>query len=90
MKKFIIEKLKNLINNMALPAVIYAENLLGSGLGSEKKEIAIEFILGRLPLFLLPIRSILKRLLYDLLDFVVEEGVKKLQNIQKNLPGALI
>ena len=52
MKNKIIKKVKDLLSPLALPAVIYAENLIGKGFGETKKQIAIDFILGKLPLFL--------------------------------------
>jgi len=84
------ENIKNIINTLALPAVVYAENLIGKGFGETKKQIAIDFILEKLPIFLIPFKNIIKRLLRDLLDFVVEASVKKLHSIQQNLPEALM
>lgn len=88
-KNILIKKVKSLLNTMVLPAVLYAENLIGKGFGEAKKQAAIDFILGKLPLFLVPFRGIIKKLLFDVLDFAIEEGVKKLHSIQKNLPQAL-
>lgn len=88
-KEFLIEKIRKILNAVALPAVIYAENLVGKGFGDTKKQIALDFIINKLPIWLLPFKKIIKNLLSDLFDFVIEEGVKKLHQIQQNLPQAL-
>ena len=89
MKNKIIKKVKDLLSPLALPAVIYAENLIGKGFGETKKQIAIDFIINSLPSFLLPLKSVIKRLLSDVLDFAVELAVEKLHSIQKNLPDTI-
>lgn len=86
LKEKICDKMQEILKALALPAVIYAENLIGKGFGETKKQIAIDFILQKLPIFLLPFRSIIKRLLSDVLDFAVEVAVRKLHSIQENLP----
>ncbi len=88
-KNILSKRVKNLLNTMVMPAILYAENLIGKGFGEAKKQAAIDFILGKLPVFLIPFKGIIKKLLFDILDFAIEEGVKKLHSIQKNLPQAL-
>ncbi len=88
-KKLLINKLKKTFNKFAIPAVLYAENLIGSGFGETKKQIALDFIINRLPVCLLPFRGIIGKILADLLDFVIEEGVKKLHSMQNKIPEAL-
>ncbi|MCX4274518.1 MAG: hypothetical protein OSJ27_01905 [Candidatus Gastranaerophilales bacterium] len=82
-------KIKEILKHLSLPAVIYAENLIGKGFGETKKQIAIDFIINSLPSFLLPLKSVIKRLLSDVLDFAVELAVEKLHSIQKNLPDTI-
>ena len=62
------------------------ENLIGKGFGETKKQIATDFIINALPSFLLPFKSVIKRLLSDVLDLAVELAVEKLHSIQKSLP----
>lgn len=88
-KNILTDKIKKTLNTLALPAVLYAENLIGTGFGETKKQIALDFILNKLPVWLLPFKAIIKRLLADLFDFVIEESVKKLHSIQQNVPQAL-
>jgi len=84
-KNTIVKRVKDLLAPLALPAVIYAENLIGSGFGKTKKQIAINFILGKLPLFLAPFKNIIQKIFSDLFDFAIESGVKKLHSIQETL-----
>ena len=89
LKKKICDKVREFLSTISLPAVIYAENLVGKGFGDTKKEIAIDFILQKLHSFLLPLKGVIKKLLLDILDFAVEMAVKKLHSIQQKLPEVL-
>ncbi len=84
-KNKLMQKVKSLLSPLALPAVIYAENLIGKGFGETKKQVAIDFILQKLPLFLLPFKGIIKNLFLDLFDFALESAVEKLHSIQTNI-----
>lgn len=86
LRGFACGKMKEILKNLSLPAVIYAENLIGKGFGETKKQIATDFIINALPSFLLPFKSVIKRLLSDVLDLAVELAVEKLHSIQKSLP----
>lgn len=86
LKKFLLKRVKDTLYALALPAALYAENLIGKGLGGKKKEVAIEFILSKMPVYLKPFRGIIKKILLDVIDFAVELGVSKLHTIQRNLP----
>ena len=88
-KDVLIKRMKNYLNNMALPAVLYAEKLIGNGFEQTKKRVAVDFIIERLPIFLYPFKGVIKRLILDLFDFVIEAAVKKLQLIQEKIPQAL-
>jgi len=83
-------RIKEILKTLSLPAVIYAENLIGKGFGETKKQIAIDFIVNRFPSFLFPIKGIVKRLLSDVLDFAVELAVEKLHSIQQNMPDVTL
>ena len=84
-KDKIIKKVKDLLAPLALPAVIYAESLIGKGFGETKKQIAIDFILQKLPVVLMPFRNLIKNMFYELFDFALESAVKKLHSIQSSL-----
>lgn len=86
-KDKIIKRLKSLLTPLALPAVIYAESLIGSGFGETKKQIAIDFILQKLPVVFMPFKSLIKNIFYELFDFALEAAVKKLHSIQSSLGG---
>ncbi len=85
MKNKIIKKVKDLLSPLTLPAVIYAEDLIGKGFGETKKQIAIDFILGKLPLFLIPFKTVIRKVFSELFDCMIEASVKKLHSIQEDL-----
>ncbi len=72
----------------ALSAVIYAEKWLGSNAGAAKKEIAIDFLLSKLPIYLKPFTSLLRNGLIEIADKIIEKAVKELHEIQ-NKTGVL-
>ncbi len=84
-KNILTKKVKNLLSRLALPAVIYAENLIGKGFGETKKQIAIDFILEKLPVFLLPLKNVIKTMFLELFDFALESAVEKLHSIQTTI-----
>jgi|GEM_PF-617532 len=84
MKTAIITKSKEVMSKFALSAVIFAEQTLGSGAGQAKKELAIGFLLGKLPLYLKPFRGIIQNILGGFIDQLIEKAVVKLQEIQAN------
>ena len=83
MKNKIIKKVKDLLSPLALPAVIYAENLIGKGFGETKKQIAIDFILGKLPLFLIPFKTVIRKVFSELFDCMIEASVKSCTQFKK-------
>lgn len=82
-KEFIKEKAEITFKKLALSAVTYAEELIGGGKGAVKKEIAINFLLSKLPVYLKPFLPLFKKALTELADWVIEKAVQKLQYIQK-------
>lgn len=87
------KKIKNYIKSFcskyAMSAVIYAETIFGSKNGSLKKDAAIEFIVSRLPLFMLPFKGLIKTLLSEIFDVLVEKAVKRLHQIQNKIPEGI-
>ena len=64
-------------------AVCYAEDLIGSGNGAHKKEIAIDYLLNKLPFFMKPFIPILRPLLIQIADALIEKAVTMLHSVQK-------
>lgn len=69
------DKLKTTIKELAKTAVLKAEEALGSKKGQEKKTMAIEYIIQRIPvpLFFKPLVSmLLSSFIDDAVEFAVE------------------
>ncbi len=69
------DKVKSTIKELAKTAVIKAEEALGSNKGQEKKKMAIEYIIQKLPFpaFLKPVISFLfSSFIDDAVEFAVE------------------
>lgn len=79
-------KIKIFLRKYAYQAVCYAENsLIGSGNGANKKEIAIDFLLSKLPLYLKPFVPLLKTVFNQIADELIELAVDKLHTAQAHL-----
>ena len=78
-KKFITQ----LFQKYAYKAVVYAEDLIGSGNGAHKKEIAIDYLLNKLPIYLKPFIPVLKPLLIQIADTLIEKAVEMLHTVQQ-------
>ena len=68
------KNVKNKIKELAKKAVIFAERELGSGQGQEKKKLAIQYIVNKLP-FPLVVKTLISVLLSSFIDDVVEISV---------------
>ncbi len=73
------DKLKETIKELAGTAVSKAEEALGSKKGQEKKEMAIKYVIGKIPLpaFVKPIVSIF---LSSFIDDAIELAVEYMKN----------
>lgn len=71
--------LKAIIKETAFSAVKIAETTLGSGAGKKKKQLAIEFIVSKLPV-VQPFKSILVICLSKFIDKAVEQAVEYMKN----------
>lgn len=68
-------KLKSEIKNLAKAAVLNAESILGSNNGKQKKEMAIKFVIEKLPIpnTLKPLISIIfSEFINETIEFAVE------------------
>ena len=71
---------KNKIKELAKKAVIVAEAELGSGKGQEKKKLAIQYIVNKLP-FVPLVKTIISVLLSSFIDDVVEISVDYMNSL---------
>lgn len=76
---------KNKIKELAKKAVIVAEAELGSGNGQEKKRLAIQYIVNKLP-FAPLLKTIISVLLSSFIDDVVEISVDYMNSLP-NIEG---
>lgn len=68
---------KKTVKVLADEAVKEAEKFLGAGKGDEKKEIAVNYVIGKLPVPGI-FKPALKLLLSDLIDESIEFAVRRL------------
>ncbi len=76
-----IEKLKETIKDLAFSAVNYAENALSGVSGKEKKQLAIEFVISKLPIPS-PFKSLIGLLLIKFIDNAIETALTYVKNMQ--------
>ena len=76
-------KIKKYLNQFAYQAVCYAEEAVGSGRGNIKKEIAIDYLLDKLPAWAKPFVPVLKPFLNKVIDEVIEKAVDILHELQE-------
>ena len=76
------ENLRKRIKELAKKAVLVAEAELGSGNGQEKKALAINYIVKRLPLPPV-VKTIVSVLLSSFIDDVVEISVEYMNSLPK-------
>ena len=79
------EKIKTVFTKFAYQAVCYAEEQIGGGHGQLKKEIAIDFLLNKLPLYFKPFIPIFRTIFNKIADELIEKAVEKLHSVQKQL-----
>ena len=79
------EKIKTLFTKYSYQAVVHAEELIGSGNGKYKKEIAIDFLISKLPLYLKPFSLIFRAFFNEIADVLIEKAVDKLHSVQRQL-----
>lgn len=75
-------KLREIINNLAKEAVLRSEELLGSGCGQQKKEMAIDYVTEHLPFSGFG-KKIVAVLLSWLIDDAIEFSVSYLNSLAK-------
>ncbi len=78
-------KIKKVFDKFAYKAVCYAEEQIGGGNGKLKKEIAIDFLISKLPIYLKPFSFVLRSVFNQIADSIIEKAVEKLHSVQKQL-----
>lgn len=73
--------LKKIITSLAYSAVNMAENALKEEDGQAKKQLAIEFVVNRLPI-IQPFKSIVGVLMSKFIDEAIEQAVCYMNEIQ--------
>ena len=81
-KEIVVKKASETFKKLAYKAICYAEDLLGSSTGAAKKEMAIDFLLSKLPLYLKPMVPFFRQTLIKLADGLIEKAVRALHQIQ--------
>ncbi len=76
-------KIKQTIKDLAKNAVFIAEEKFGHGNGYEKKEMAINYIINKLPLAPV-IKEIVSLFLSDFIDNAIEAAVLYMNSLPKN------
>jgi hypothetical protein len=76
----LFSKTKTKIKELAKNAVLVAEAELGSGKGQEKKKLAIEYVLKKLP-----ISNFLKSIISILLSSFIDDAIEISVNYMKTL-----
>ena len=73
--------IKETIKELAYSAVVMAETALGTGSGQDKKNMAIEFVVSRIPV-IQPFKSIIAIILSKFIDTAVEQAVIYMKSVQ--------
>lgn len=76
------KKLKNIIIELAKKAVLNSEQLLGSGKGQQKKDMAIDYVINHLPFSNLG-KKIIAICLSHLIDDAIEVSVSYLNTLSE-------
>ncbi len=83
-KEIIIKKANQCFKNLVQKAIRYAEDLLGEGTGAVKKEMAIDFLLSKLPIYLKPLIPFFRESLIKLADGLIEKAIEKCADYRIN------
>lgn len=75
--------IKTKIKLLAKDAVFIAEQKLGTGKGQEKKKMAVNYIVNRLP-FPATVKSLIALLLSSFIDDAIEIAVSYLKSLPEN------
>ncbi len=75
------KNLKTKIKEIAISAVKIAEETLGSNKGQQKKEMAIQYVVSRIPV-IQPFKQLVALLLSSFIDDAVEFAVEYTKSIQ--------
>lgn len=75
------DNLKSKIKEIAVAAVEFAEETLGSNKGKQKKEMAVQYIVSRIPV-IQPFKTLIAMLLSSFIDDAVEFAVQYMKSVK--------
>lgn len=78
------DNLKSKIKEIAVAAVEFAEETLGSNKGKQKKEIAVQYIVSRIPV-IQPFKTLIAMLLSSFIDDAVEFAVQYMKSVREEV-----
>lgn len=78
------DNLKSKIKEIAVAAVEFAEETLGSNKGKQKKEIAVQYIVSRIPV-IQPFKTLIAMLLSSFIDDAVEFAVQYMKSVKEEV-----
>ncbi len=78
------DNLKSKIKEIAVAAVEFAEETLGSNKGKQKKEMAVQYIVSRIPV-IQPFKTLIAMLLSSFIDDAVEFAVQYMKSVKEEV-----
>lgn len=78
------DNLKSKIKEIAVAAVEFAEETLGSNKGKQKKEMAVQYIVSRIPV-IQPFKTLIAMLLSSFIDDAVEFAVQYMKSVREEV-----
>ena len=78
------DNLKSKIKEIAVAAVEFAEETLGSNKGKQKKEMAVQYIVSRIPV-IQPFKTLIAILLSSFIDDAVEFAVQYMKSVKEEV-----
>lgn len=78
------DNLKSKIKEIAVAAVEFAEETLGSNKGKQKKEMAVQYIVSRIPV-IQPFKTLIAMLLSSFIEDAVEFAVQYMKSVREEV-----
>ena len=78
------DNLKSKIKEIAVAAVEFAEETLGSNKGKQKKDMAVQYIVSRIPV-IQPFKTLIAMLLSSFIDDAVEFAVQYMKSVKEEV-----
>ncbi len=78
-----LSNIKNIIIELSKNAVFVAESEFGKGKGKQKKEMAIEYVVSKLP-FPIFVKELISLFLANFIDDAIESAVSYMKSLPTN------